>query len=522
MDIKYEIERLINYAINTHLIENSDVMYVRNRYFYLLNIRYNSSDDNLFEAQRTQLANETLEYPDEILDNIVQYCQVNGISKPGYTPDIIKCNLMDIVTPRPSLVRTNFKHKYINFGISSALQYFYQLSVASNYIKLADISKNHTWVISTNYGNMEITINLSKPEKDPKQIAEAKLQIATDYPKCLLCAENEGFAGDYTRPSRFTLRLIPLCLNGETWYFQFSPYLYYPEHSIIFSSVHRDMLVNLSTFTAMFDFVDFIPEYIIGANTDIPIVGGSILSHDHFQAGNYSFPMEKAKIRQTITWPNYPQVSGHILEWPLSVISLTGNRQDLISLSNKILQHWLSYSDETVGILNHTAERHNALNPIVRKLNDDNYRIYLILRNNRKSSKHPDGIFHPHEHLHHIKKENIGLIEAMGLAILPGRLDNELKQAEQILLTNDITQINAIDKKHLLWPHKDWLTYLSKTYGQFSKKTITECLKKEVGNKFVHVLECSGVFKNTPAGLAAFERFITLTSEISPELNTKN
>jgi UDPglucose--hexose-1-phosphate uridylyltransferase len=510
IDIKYEIERLINYAINQNLIEHSDRTYIRNRYFYLLNI-WHSPNDNLSEAQRVQLQNETLQYPDQILNNINKYCQVNGGLTLGDTPDIIKCNLMDIVTPRPSVVRSNFQHMYANHGIAKALQYFYQLSVASNYIKLADINKNHTWVADTNYGNLEITINLSKPEKDPKQIAQAKLQTATNYPKCLLCTENEGFAGDYTRHSRFTLRLIPLCLNGETWYFQFSPYLYYPEHSIIFSSVHRDMQVNLSTFKAMFDFVDFIPEYIIGANADIPIVGGSILNHDHFQAGNYYFPMESAKSRRSITWSDYPEVSGYILDWPLSVISLTGCREDLISLSNKILQHWLDYSDETVDILNYTTERHNALNPILRRLESNNYRMYLILRNNRKSHEHPDGIFHPHEHLHHIKKENIGLIEAMGLAILPGRLDNELKLIEQILLTNDIAQISAINEEHTLWRHKPWLMDLRKTYSKFNKTTIWQYLEKEVGKKFAHVLECSGVFKNDHAGLSAFDRFVTFS-----------
>ncbi|MCE3269235.1 MAG: galactose-phosphate uridylyltransferase [Burkholderiales bacterium] len=505
MNIKYEIERLIKYALYKQLIEESDVTYIRNRYFYLLGIQHSS---NLAADKESSLKDEIAQYPDQVLDNIAKYCLGNSELKLGNTLDIIKCNLMDVVTPRPSFVRSTFTHKYINYGITQAIQYFYQLSVASNYIKLADVNKNHTWVVKTNYGDLVITINLSKPEKDPKQIAQAKLQIATDYPKCLLCTENEGFAGDHIRPSRFTHRLIPLCLNDETWYFQFSPYVYYPEHSIIINSVHRDMQINLSTFKALFDFVDFIPEYIIGANTDIPIVGGSILNHDHFQAGNYRFPMENAKIRRIITWPDYPKVSGHILEWALSVISLTGPRPDLINLSNKILQYWLNYSDETVGILNYTTERHNALNPIIRKLDANTYQVYLILRNNRKSNEHPDGIFHPHQHLQHIKKENIGLIEAMGLAILPGRLDNELKLVEQILLTNDMTQISAINKEHQLWQHKEWLINLTKTYSKFSKKTIKETLNEEIGKKFALVLECSGVFKNNTNGYAAFDRFI--------------
>ncbi len=426
----------------------------------------------------------------------------------GLTEDMIKCHIMDVLVPRPSIIQSKFKQAYVNYDANYALDYFYQLSIASNYIKMADIARNQHWLSKTPYGNLEITINLSKPEKDPSEIAAAKLHQTSSYPKCLLCAENEGFAGDYAKPSRFTHRVIPLCLNGETWYFQYSPYVYYNHHSIVFSAEHRNMLINQNTFKALFDFVDLIPDYIIGANADIPIVGGSILSHDHFQAGKHQFPMDKAAIRCQIALPAYPQIKAFILKWPLSVIRIEGARNDLQQASEYILDNWINYSDPLVDIIANSGERHNTLNPIVRQVAPDLYQINLILRNNRKSGQHPDGIFHPHQKLHHIKKENIGLIEAMGLAILPGRLDNELQQISQILLLNDVTVIEAIEETHPLWPHKDWLLELAILHSNYTKLNIVRLLHHEVAKKFMQVLECSGVFKNTKDGMKAFERFI--------------
>ena len=498
MVIKFEIERLINYALQQGLIESTDVTYVRNHFLYLFGEK----------SYKNYKIEESLEYPDSILNNMYQYTQEHPQLKLGLNEDMIKCNIMDILVPRPSTIHSKFKHAYVNYDANQALEYFYQLNIASNYIKMADVAKNHHWLSKTPYGELEITINLSKPEKDPKEIAAAKLYPASDYPKCLLCAENEGFSGDYSKPSRFTHRVIPLCLNSENWFFQFSPYVYYNQHSIVFSAKHRDMQISQATIKSLFDFVDYIPSYIIGANADLPIVGGSILSHDHFQSGKHQFPMDKAIIRNLIAWTDYPDVKGYILEWPLSVIRLEGNRDDLLELSDHILKQWITYTDKSVDIIAYSTERHNTLNPIVRKLPPDKYQLNLILRNNRKSETYPDGIFHPHQELHHIKKENIGLIEAMGLAILPGRLDSELKLISQLLLLNCITYIEEIDINHSLYQHKDWLFELITQHPAFTEATIQRILQHEVAKKFMQVLECSGVFKNTDEGKHAFNRFI--------------
>ncbi len=366
VSISFEIERLINFAIQNCLIEPCDVNYIRNHYLNLFNETTPKKHD----------IDEILLYPDSILDNMYQYVVSNNLNL-GSTEDIIKCRIMDVLIPRPNIVRSTFNLLHKNQGINLALEYFYKLSIASNYIKVVDIKKNQHWLTATKYGDLEITINLSKPEKDPKEIAKAKLHPKNDYPSCLLCLENEGFAGDYNKLSRFTHRIIPLNLNSETWYFQFSPYAYYTNHSIIFSSKHRDMKIGTDTFKALFDFVDLVPHYIIGANADIPIVGGSILTHDHFQAGSHVFPMEKAKILNEIVWNEAPQVNGYILDWPLSVIKIVGTKDDLLNLCMNILSKWLQYNDESVDIISYSTERHNTLNPIVRKTEDDKYKLYL-------------------------------------------------------------------------------------------------------------------------------------------------
>ena len=496
ISIGFEIERLINFALQNDLIEMSDIIYIRNHYMYLF------KETNT----KTYTIDEQLDYPDSILEQMYEYVITKNLDL-GDNKDIITCKIMDILVPRPSIVQSKFTHAYINYDIKQALEYFYNLSVATNYIKSSDITRNHHWISNTKYGDLEITINLSKPEKDPKDIIKAKLQPVNGYPSCLLCLENEGFSGDYNRPSRFTHRVIPFCLNGETWYFQFSPYAYYTNHSIIFSSLHRDMKININTFKALFDFVDYVPHFIIGANADIPIVGGSILSHDHFQAGSHVFPMEQAQTLSQIKWKNNPDVHGAILHWPLSVIKLIGNKTNLLKLGNEILDKWINYNDLTVDIISHSTDRHNTLNPIVRKISDDKYEMYLILRNNRVSKDYPDGIFHPHKEFHHLKKENIGLIEAMGLAILPGRLEQELKQITNII--DNKTEINNINETHPLWPHKDFILGLIKKAN--STNTTKQLIQEEVAKKFMQVLECSGVFKNNTIGVSAFKKFITHT-----------
>lgn len=534
MSIHFEIERLINYALQQELIAQCDVIYVRNQYYYLLELEHKGELEQGHGSQTrlsrithacgvrgvaetgsrdssSGMTEERLEYPDSFLDNIYAYLLTKPelMAKLGLNRDMVLCKIMSLVIAMPSQVITKFQYLNTQHGINKAIDYFYRLSIASNYIKLLDIQKNQHWLSTTPYGNLEITINLSKPEKDPKEIALAKLQVSTSYPKCLLCIENQGFSGDYSKPSRHTHRLIPLTLNGQQWHFQFSPYVYYNEHSIILSDTHRDMRISRDTYTALLDFVDIVPDYIIGANTDIPIVGGSILSHDHFQAGRHTFPMDMAKVRQVVSYTEYPKVKAAILDWPLSVIRLHGTREDLLNLGEEILKQWIKYSDNSVEIINSTnGNRHNALNPIVRKLNANNYQLDLILRNNRKNENHPDGIFHPHQHLHHIKKENIGLIEAMGLAILPGRLATQLESIAQILLAKDKNQITTIDNNHPLYIHKDWLQELYNSTTLLTSHTINDFLRAEVGKKFMQVLECSGVFKSTASGNLAFQRFI--------------
>lgn len=491
--INFEIERLINFALQKDLIGLCDITYIHNHYMYLF------QESSL----KKYIINETLEYPDSILKNMYDYVVSKNLDI-GNTEDIIKCSIMDVLVPKPSIVRSKFKHAYINYGINQALEYFYKLSVASNYIKVTDIAKKQHWSTKTRYGELEITINLSKPEKGPREIARAKHEPTSDYPSCLLCVENEGFSGGYNRPSRFTHRVIPLCLNGETWYFQFSPYSHYNNHSIISSSIHRDMKITINTFIALFDFVDFIPHYIIGANADIPIVESSILSHDHFLAGSHVFPIEKANILSEIIWEEKPDVRGFILDWPLSVIKLIGDKIDLLELSEEILAKWINYSDLNVEIISHTSNRHNTLNPIVRKIRDNKYEMYLILQNNRTTTDYPEGIFHPHKEFHHIKKEHIGLIEAMGVAILPGRLEKELEQITAIL--NNQTNIDNINKYHPLWQHKDFIKELSQKF--VAKNSTTKFIRKEVGEKFMQVLECSGLFKHDKQGNTAFRGFI--------------
>lgn len=531
MSIHFEIERLINYALQQELISQYDVIYIRNQYYYLLEVEHKEEqeDESLMLLSRIKsgmadsssemtntssgiaLLEERLEYPDSFLDNIYEYLMNKPelMAKLGLNRDMVLCKIMSLVIAAPSQVISKFQNLYAQNGINKAMDYFYRLSVASNYIKLLDIQKNQHWLSTTPYGRLEITINLSKPEKDPKEIALAKLQASSSYPKCLLCVENEGFSGNYSKPSRHTHRLIPLTLNEQKWHFQFSPYVYYNEHSIILSDTHRDMQISRDTYAALLDFVDIVPDYIIGANTDIPIVGGSILSHDHFQAGRHIFPMDMAQVREVFSYTKYPEVKAAILDWPLSVIRLQGSRDDLLNLGEEILEHWIEYSDSSVEIINNTNDnRHNALNPIARKLNENNYQLDLILRNNRKNQKHPDGIFHPHQHLHHIKKENIGLIEAMGLAILPGRLATQLELIAQILLTKDKSLITVIDNNHPLYIHKDWLQELYNSTLLLNSHTINDFLRAEVGKKFMQVLECSGVFKNTASGNLAFQRFI--------------
>ena len=506
MNIYHEVSNLISYALKMQLIESNDINYIRNQYFDLLQLNYN----DINQCQVLSTNQYTSAYSDDILNNIYTYITATSPILTALGEDVVKCKIMNILIPLPSVIHKQFDNIKQLQGMDKALDWFYHLSVASNYIKVAYNNRNCVWSCQTQYGNITLTINLAKPEKDSRQIAQMQLTPSQTYPTCSLCIENEGFAGNQSQNSRFVHRIIPLQLNKEQWYFQFSPYMYYNYHSIILNAQHRPMQININTFHALFDFVDIAPNYIIGANADLPIVGGSILNHDHFQAGIYTFPMEHAIPKYPITWNKYPQVQSHILQWPMSVIKLHGSKADLLNLSTHILDTWLNYSDTTVDILNQSSgKQHNTLNPILRKINSDTYQLYLILRNNITSAINPDGVFHSHQKFHHIKKENIGIIEAMGLAILPGRLQQELELLEQELCNNNSNWIHNINSQHILWKHKDWIEELLTQSANLNNINLTDYIKQQIANKFIQVMECCGVFKSNPLGLKAWQKFIT-------------
>lgn len=499
-----QIERLISFGLKANLIDSVDIIYIRNQYLELFELSYIACE----------VPDESLDYADEILDIIyttISNTKPQLIEKLGATRESVECRIINVLMGHPSHLIRRFNEIKTRGGFKIALDYWYQINIANFYIKMHNILKNQHWLTASPYGQLEITINLSKPEKDPREIAKSREMAHTnnDYPQCLLCIENEGFSGDYSRPARQNLRLLPLTLNNSEWFFQFSPYSYYQEHSIIINKKHIDMKITGDTFNVFFDFVDLCPHYIIGSNADLPIVGGSILTHDHYQAGAHIFPLEKAGDLFDFKLNNYKDVKISVVKWPVSTVRLIGNRSDLFSLSKHILNKWRVYSDPECEVLSHTDNLpHNTITPIMRKLDDNCYRLDLLLRNNRTSPEHPYGIFHPHENLHHIKKENIGLIEAMGLAILPGRLDHELAQIKDLLLTNDISLINNISSSHELYKHKEWMIELFAKYSSFDRFEFDKLLKEEIGKVFIKVLEDAGVFKNTPDGINGIKSFL--------------
>ena len=404
--------------------------------------------------------------------------------------------------PRPSEVVQTFYHHYVH-SPQKATQYFYNLSIDSHYIRKDRTDQNIRFQKYYKYGLMDITINLSKPEKDPKDIAKAKLIKTSGYPKCLLCKENVGFSGDFNRPARQNHRIIPLKLNGQDYYFQYSPYVYYNEHCIIFNKEHIPMVINENTFQHLLAFVEQFPHYMLGSNADLPIVGGSILTHDHFQGGCYEFPMDNADVIQTLTSESFPQSKIEILKWPLSTIRITSsNPQEIIDFASRTLKAWKHYSNPALDILSHTDDiPHNTITPIARMKNQQ-YQMDLVLRNNRTSQEYPDGIFHPHASLHHIKKENIGLIEVMGLAVLPARLKNELE-----LLKDCLLQKKQISDYPELQKHELWYNEIKEQYP-IQEDTVDDVLKTALTVKFVEVLEDAGVFKMNDEGIDAFCDFV--------------
>ena len=417
--------------------------------------------------------------------------------------DLFDTRLMNCLLPRPAQVQADFWKQY-EISPETATAFFYKFSQDSDYIRRYRVCKDQKWKISSDYGEIDITINLSKPEKDPKAIAAARNAKASAYPKCQLCMENEGYAGRLNHPARENHRIIPITINDSKWGFQYSPYVYYNEHCIVFNGQHVPMKIDRAAFIKLFDFVKQFPHYFLGSNADLPIVGGSILSHDHFQGGHYTFAMAKAPIAIPVTIPGYEDVESGIVKWPLSVLRIRHkDEKRLIDLAEHILKVWRDYTDEDAFIYAYTdGEPHNTITPIARKV-DDTYELDLTLRNNITTEEHPLGVYHPHAKLHHIKKENIGLIEVMGLAVLPARLKQEMALLKEYILTG-----KDIAKNEDLAKHAEWVAEFLPHYTSITEETIDQILEQEIGKVFVQVLEDAGVYKWTEEGHAAFLRFV--------------
>ena len=410
---------------------------------------------------------------------------------------------MNCLVPRPAQIQERFWKEYEK-SPEAATAYYYKLSQDSDYIRRYRISRDRKWTVDTQYGTLDITINLSKPEKDPKAIAAAGAAKSSSYPKCQLCMENEGYAGRVNHPARENHRIIPITIQGKKWGFQYSPYVYYNEHCIVFNGEHIPMKIDRSAFAKLFDFIKLFPHYFLGSNADLPIVGGSILSHDHFQGGHYTFAMAKAPVIENFTVAGYEDIEAGIVKWPLSVIRLRGkDTERIIDLADHILGKWRSYTDEDAFIYAETdGTPHNTITPIAR-MKDGLYELDLTLRNNITTEEHPLGVYHPHANLHHIKKENIGLIEVMGLAVLPARLKGEMEMLKEYILEGkDIRSNEQIAK------HADWVDEFLPSYADINEENIMHILEQEVGKVFCQVLEDAGVYKCTEEGLKAFRRFI--------------
>ena len=492
MKIETYIDSLVSYAMNRGLAQPEDHQVLLNRLLDLLRLDdYTPSD----EPQTEEL--------EEILSGILAFAVERGLCQDDITSrDIFDTRIMGALTPMPREIIPAFREKYAR-SPREATDWYYRLSCDTNYIRRYRIAKDMRWKYPSEYGDMDITINLSKPEKDPKAIAAAKNAPQSGYPKCQLCRENEGYAGRMNHPARANHRIIPLEIRGESWFLQYSPYVYYNEHCIVFNSRHVPMKIDRAAFEKLLDFVTTFPHYFVGSNADLPIVGGSILSHEHFQGGHYRFAMEAAPVETEVTFRGFESIRAGIVRWPMSVLRLEGPEPTaLAALSEKILNHWRSYSDESVGVLAFSdGEPHNTITPIARR-SGENYQMDLVLRCNITTPEHPLGVFHPHADKHHIKKENIGLIEVMGLAVLPSRLKQELTDlAQAILQGGDIASDPALAK------HADWVAEL-KGRHTFTPDNTLEILLQETGRVFAGVLEDAGVYKRTPEGQAAFLRFL--------------
>lgn len=490
-----KIDELINYGIKTGLISIDDETYVRNRLLTVL---------KLDDYSKSELKN-TSDNLEEILNAITDYAVSTGVLENDSIVyrDIFDTEIMNILTPFPSTVINKF-YKLYEKSPKEATDYFYKLSCDTNYIRKQRIERDIKWYMDSDFGQLEITINCSKPEKDPKAIAAAKLQKQSSYPKCQLCVENEGYGGRADHPARQNHRIIPIDICGEKWGFQYSPYVYYNEHCIVFNSEHTPMTIDDKVFSKLLDFVSKFNHYVIGSNADLPIVGGSILSHEHFQGGNHIFPMHKAQSEKYYDIKGFENVEISRLKWPMSVIRLKSDNKDkIVELSKRILKSWRSYTDEKAFIYANTNDTpHNTINPIV-SMQDGKYVMDLVLRNNITTEEHPLGLYHPHSELHHIKKENIGLIEVMGLAILPSRLVEEIDAVADALLNN-----KDMSKDQKTINHMDWALEVRENHPEINNDNVTEILRQEVGKVFLEVLKHAGVYKCDENGRKAFDKFV--------------
>ena len=494
------ISELVNYALKNGLIEKEDKAYAINRILEILDLT--SFEETDIKEDRPI---------NEILSDICAYALEQGIIDEGITAsDLFDTKLMGALMPRPSEVISRFNKLYEE-SPKLATDWYYKLSCDSNYIRRDRIAKDKKWALDTDYGTIDITINLSKPEKDPKAIAAARTmkQSGVVYPKCALCKENEGYAGHMNAAPRQNHRIIPVTINNTPWLFQYSPYVYYNEHCIVFNSEHTPMAINKATFRKLLDFVIQYPHYFVGSNADLPIVGGSILTHDHFQGGNYTFAMAKAEVETDIVFNGYEDVKAGIVKWPMSVIRLSSpDSERIVELADVILNKWIEYSDENSFIFAYTnGERHNTITPIARK-NGESYELDLVLRNNITTEDRPLGVYHPRPEYHHIKKENIGLIEVMGLAVLPARLKNELSElADAIISDKDLRSTPTLEI------HADWAEEIIKNHPEINKDNILSILEYETGVIFSKCLEDAGVYSRDEKGKIGFLKFVEFVNK---------
>lgn len=495
MRLQKEITKLVEYGLQKKLIKSEDKTFMINQYLEIF---------HLDEYEEQDISSEEIVL-ENILKNLTDAAYERNIieSDDIVTRDLFDTKLMGVMVARPSQIIDEFQ-KYYKESPKAATEFFYQLSQDTDYIRRYRVKKDMKWKVDSPYGKIDITINLSKPEKDPKAIAAAKTAKQSAYPKCQLCMENEGYAGRMNHPARQNHRIIPITINGSKWGFQYSPYVYYNEHCIVFNGEHIPMKIDRAAFIKLFDFVKQFPHYFLGSNADLPIVGGSILTHDHFQGGHYTFAMENAEIETYVTIPGYEDVEAGIVHWPLSVIRIRNkDEKRLIDLADHILKVWRGYTDEKAYIYAETdGEPHNTITPIARKKGDV-YELDLTLRNNITTEECPLGLYHPHSEYHHIKKENIGLIEVMGLAVLPSRLKREME-----LLADCLVLKKPLEEHEELEKHIDWVHEFVPKYSEINKDNVMDILKEEIGQVFVKVLEDAGVYKCNEEGRKAFDRFI--------------